>query len=106
MTLYKLTQDWRSKIAQLFREKALFDTASEKNVTIEAKFWYSEKQKALMRMTFGLFGPQNRHFQPKGTKRQKRPDWLAEDAVGSELLSAINRKINRKFFALAWSNAL
>jgi hypothetical protein len=61
MTLYKLTQDWHSKIAQLFREKALFDTASEKNVTIEAKFWYSEKQKALMRMTFGLFGPQNRH---------------------------------------------
>ncbi len=90
----------------LFREKAPFDIASEKNGAIEPTFQGSEKQKMQMSMTFAPFGPRNRHFWPKGTKREKRADWLAEDAVASELLSAINREIYREFYALASSNAL
>jgi hypothetical protein len=62
----------------LFREKALLDTASEKNGTIEAPIRVLEHSQALTRILFGHFGPQNRHLGPKGTKRAKRRDWLAE----------------------------
>jgi hypothetical protein len=89
----------------LFREKALLDTASEKNGTIEAPIRVLEHSQALTRILFGHFGPQNRHLGPKGTKRAKRRDWLAEDAVASELLSAVNREIYREFYSLSRSNA-
>lgn len=88
------------------REKALLDTASEKNGPIDGKFWGLENQRAVMRRKFGPFGPQNRLLGTKGTNREKRPDWLAEDAVASELLSAINREIYREFYSLSRSNAL
>jgi len=52
-----------------------------------------ERRGALIRVTFGHIGPKNRNFRLNCTKREKRPDWLAEDAVVSELLSAINREI-------------
>jgi hypothetical protein len=67
----------------LFREKAPFDISSEKNGEIEPMLQGSEKQKMQMSMTFAPFGPRNRHFWPKGTKRAKSPDWLAE-GVGFE----------------------
>jgi hypothetical protein len=62
----------------LSREKALLDTASEKNGPIDGKFWGLENQRAVMRRKFGPFGPQNRLLGTKGTNREKRPDWLAE----------------------------
>jgi len=82
------------------REKALLDTASKKNGPIEAVFWRSEKSRALIRTTFGPFGPQNRNFGPNGTEREKRQYWLAEDAVGSELLSALTGKFTGRSDAL------
>ena len=37
----------------------------------------------LFRVLFMRLGPQNRCFQPKGSRREKYPDWLAE-RVGFE----------------------
>jgi len=39
------------------------------------------------RALFARFGPQNRCFPPKTTRREKCLDWLAEEPVTSELLS-------------------
>jgi len=50
---------------------------------IGAKFRGLEEQKALMPIAFMPFGPQNRQFRPKCTKREKQPDCLAE-GVGFE----------------------
>jgi hypothetical protein len=54
----------------------------------------------LIRTIFGPFGPQNRNFGPNGTEREKRQYWLAEDAVGSELLSALTGKFTGRSDAL------
>jgi len=58
----------------------------------EATFWGLEKSKALICMAFWPFGPQNRHFCPMTTTREKRQDWLAEEPVTSELLSATKNR--------------
>jgi hypothetical protein len=65
-----------------------------------------ETPEALICMAFEPFRPQNRQFWPKDTEREKCQDWLAEDAVESELVSAINREIYREFYSLSGSNAL
>lgn len=81
----------------LFRERALLDTAPEKNGTIGVKSRGLEKSRALMRIALMPFGPKNRAFGPKGTKREKQRDCVAEDAVESELLSALTGKFTGNF---------
>jgi len=43
------------------------------------------------RALFARFGPQNRCFPPKTTRREKCLDWLAEEPVTSELLSRLEQ---------------
>jgi len=46
---------------------------------------------ALIRVASWPFGPHNRCFPPKTTRREKCPDWLAEEPVTSELLSRLEQ---------------
>jgi hypothetical protein len=79
-------------------------TASEKSRAVGVTFRGPEKAQAIIGMTFGPYGPQNRYFSSKTAKREKRPDWLAEEPVTSELLSRREQgKIQSKLDTMGYS---
>ena len=76
-----------------------------KRALFSAKFELNGCRGCGTKLRIAIFGRKSRLFGWKGI-REKTPDCVAEDAVASELLSAINREINREFYSPSRSNAL
>jgi hypothetical protein len=76
--------------------KGTAQTALEKYGSFVAVSRRPEKSTLHAHALFACPGPQNRHISSKCTGREKSPDRLAEGAVTSEPVSAVNREKYRE----------